>query len=369
MESEALFAKEILISQTDNLKEACENFLVELDAFYFKYLSRMKTLEQEWKDKFNDGNFDNAYFYPEKLSIKSPLTIIDAPWGTGKTHFIETLAKFFVKSTINTQRFKNIVIIDAWKHINSNNVPDDIARELANVLDRFLDDDEKSEIKKSEQFEKWINWIKNNGLKSVAILLHCFGIPIPIEIFNSKKNYSEDQNSNQNKQEYQKLLEKIDSKLKPTLVIFDNIERMGYHAIEIIKTIQQLSIFKKFIFVIPMNKNQLTLGHKNDLLLGETAIDKYISLGTFFVLKWNYIGLLKSFRCPYYYCIIIDSILKTPIANQKQLSIRTLEICLNKFPIIETFCRKGTSEGLKVLAKIWNPKSKIQSIIDREELK
>ena len=372
MESEALFAKEILISQTGDLKEACQSFLTELDRFYSKYLIKMTALEWEWEKKFNNGNFDNVYFYPEKLSIKSPLTIIDAPWGTGKTYFVESLAKFFINidskntiSKIDKKQFQNIVIIDVWQHVNSDNVPDDISKELANVLGRFLDTNEKNEIKKSEWFRKGKKWVQNNGLTLIAMLLHCFGVSIPIEIWNSKKNYSKDQNNIENKQAYQTLLKKIDSKLKPTLVIFDNIERMGYHAIEIIKTIQQLSILKKFIFIIPMNKNQLTLGHKNDLLSGETAIDKYISLGTFFVLKWNYIGLLKSVKCPEEYCGIIDDILKTPIANQKQLSIRTLENCLNKFSVIKAF-KKGKYEGLSVLKQIWNPIKKIDSIISED---
>lgn len=136
---------------------------------------------------------------------------------------------------------------------------------------------------------------------------------------------------------------------------------MGYHAIEIIKTIQQLSILKKLIFIIPMNKNQLTLGHKNDLLSGETAIDKYISLGTFFVLKWNYIGLLKSVGCPEEYCEIIDNILKS---LHQPLSIRSLENCLNNFPLVEAF--KGNKyKGLSALKQIWNSE-KIDELVNKD---
>lgn len=147
-----LLTKEILISQTGDLKETCQSFLTELDSLYSKYLSRMETIEQEWEVEFDNGNFDNAYFYPEKLSIKSPLTIIDAPWGTGKTYFIETLAKFFINKETDKEQFKikNIVIIDTWQHVNSDNVPNDIARKLANVLTKFLNFSEKSKILNSE---------------------------------------------------------------------------------------------------------------------------------------------------------------------------------------------------------------------------
>ena len=373
MRSEVLLTKEILISQTGDLKEACQSFITELDLLYSKYMKKMEALEQEWKVEFNNGNFDNAYFYPEKLSIKSPLTIINAPWGTGKTHFIETLAKFFIKKTIDTKQFKNIVIVDAWQHVNSDNVPNDIVRKLASVLIKFLDFSKRSKVLNSEILNNVFGWLSNKKCMSLFVFLYQivsflfpkWDQPEWIKKIFVDKHFPNNQINNQDKQNYEELLSEIDSNLKPTLIIFDNIERMGYHAIEIIKTIQQLSILKKFVFVISMNKNQLTFGHKNDLVSGEAAIDKYISLGIFFTLRWNYVCWLKSFGCPEEYCEIIDNILKTEtLSTNQRLSIRTLENCLNNFSLIEAF-KENKYKGLSVLKQIWNS-DKIRQLIDND---
>lgn len=370
--TDGLFAKEILIDQDSDLKKECEFFIKELDLLYTDYKNNLDQLEKEWEVKFKNGDFSNVSFVPEKLAIKSPLTILDAPWGSGKTHFIETLAAFFIekdeKSEIDKKQFKNLVIVDAWYYLSSNNIAESLIKELSRILDKFLEKTKITEIKNEvNKIFKWL-WKKRNFIaKFLATTLGIiFNLP---ELFtlnflpNTSASKKEENDDNFWEKEYKQIIKKIDANIKPTIIIFDNIERMGYQAIEIIKTIQKLSIFKKFLFLIPMNKNQLSFGHKNDLALNEAAIDKYITLGSYFVLKSNYAGMLKKIGMNNEYISIIQSVLNENIKGYT-LSIRQAENSFKNHKIVDAFTANKYT-GLANLQKIW-PSHQIKLIIEED---
>lgn len=372
--TDGLFAKEILIDQDSDLKKECEFFIKELDLLYTDYKNNLDQLEKEWKIKFKNGNFPNVSFVPEKLAIKSPLTILDGAWGSGKTHFIETLATFFIekdkKSEIDRKQFKNLVIVDAWYYLSSNNITESLIKELSKILHKFLEKTKITEIKnKINKIFKW-SWKKRNSIAkflivTLAIFFNLSELTTSTLFWNATENKEEEEEDDDNfwEKEYKQIIKKIDANIKPTIIIFDNIERMGYQAIEIIKTIQKLSIFKKFLFLIPMNKNQLSFGHRNDLALNEAAIDKYITLGSYFVLKSNYAGMLKKIGINNEYINIIQSVLNENIRGYT-LSIRQAENTFKNHKIVDAFSVNKYT-GLGSLQKIW-PAYKIKSIIEED---
>ena len=86
------------------------------------------------------------------------------------------------------------------------------------------------------------------------------------------------------KPSHRQKIEKIVNKhLEPTVVFFDNIERLESYSIEIIKVIQFFSFLPNFVFVLPMNKSELkftasTLATNREMC-SEMIITKYITLG------------------------------------------------------------------------------------------
>ena len=87
------FVKQILITN-DNLDQKVTEFIQQLEKYFLKFQARLNQEQAAWSKWLNQAN--NVFIEPEKLAIKSPLTILDAPWGTGKTYFIEQLVKKFI---------------------------------------------------------------------------------------------------------------------------------------------------------------------------------------------------------------------------------------------------------------------------------
>ncbi len=128
---------------------------------------------------------------------------------------------------------------------------------------------------------------------------------------------------------------------------------MGIHSWEIIKTIQQLSIFKKLLFLLPINKTQLIFGNNIEYeRKNESAIDKYITLGTYFDLQQDYLGILNELNFDENDAQLINKILNVQIKGYN-LSIRLVERAFLNNKIKESF-DINKYEGLKLIRKIWN---------------
>ena len=144
---------------------------------------------------------------------------------------------------------------------------------------------------------------------------------------------------------------------------------MGIQSWEIIKTIQQLSIFKKLLFLLPINKTQLIFGNNIEYeRKNESAIDKYITLGTYFDLKQDYLGILNELNFDENDAQLINKILNVQIKGYN-LSIRLVERAFLNNKIKESF-DINKYEGLKLIRKIWNANIINEIIIeDIKELK
>lgn len=100
-----VFSEEILISNNTVFKDKVSEFLSSLNNKYNDFKNRLNTTNQIWKD-FNKNNGENVHIEVESMSIKSPTTILNAPWGTGKTYFIEQIALNWNSNEIKKQREK-----------------------------------------------------------------------------------------------------------------------------------------------------------------------------------------------------------------------------------------------------------------------
>ncbi len=138
------------------------------------------------------ANAENVSLTPDSLKNKSLITYIDAPWGSGKTYFIENLIRWIKKSN-NEEEFDfgenksklNIEVLDAWEIYNDSNIEevlknifkpniDNIGEYVKKNVEKYIDGD--NEAKKKQLFSK----IKRYGFIANAFLTYS---PTPIQPF------------------------------------------------------------------------------------------------------------------------------------------------------------------------------------------
>ncbi len=128
-----VYSEKILISTNTIFKEKVGEFLSNLNEKYIDFKKRLKSNESIWeKFKEDTSNKGNVHIEPEQVSIKSPTTILNAPWGTGKTYFIEQIALNWNDEEIKKKRgkFENFIVIDTWKFTT---IPDIISAIIKNI--------------------------------------------------------------------------------------------------------------------------------------------------------------------------------------------------------------------------------------------
>jgi len=87
--NEPLAKHKIIIEADDNdLIKPCKKFIRDLENEYSNFEKELNKNIEKW-NKVGYLNHPNIIFTPEDISIKSPLTIIDAPWGAGKTFLLK----------------------------------------------------------------------------------------------------------------------------------------------------------------------------------------------------------------------------------------------------------------------------------------
>ncbi|MGL5358084.1 MAG: P-loop NTPase fold protein [Metamycoplasmataceae bacterium] len=332
----------IVVDFKDNdLKKQCSYFFKQIEEDYSKFLKELEKNEikfEEIKNKYNckSDNDIEVDFIPENISIKSPLTIINAPWGTGKTYFIEKMAKYIMLNDecIKLRKIKRIIIIDAWKFSSANNIPDDLISELFKII-----------------LEKKDSGLKTSTLKIVKNIFNVWAIPWVNKFTGMEIPKIEEKNLNNEEQiiEMQKIIN------DPILIILDNIERLEEDAWEIIKAIQKMSIYRNFLFVLPMNKDKLRNSEN-----GEWKIDKYITL-PYYDFTQNYKGLLKSESFNGTQIEILNDLLQIEF-NNKNLTLREVSRFIKKENLLEEF-KKSNWHGLFLIYKNWPIKEKIEEKI------
>lgn len=288
-------------------------------------------IEKIYKHNFKDNkktSLIHVNIVPEKVVTKSPLTILNAQWGVGKTHFLTDLLISIKREKIKPKIIKKYIYIDSWKYLSSNNLVNDFIVELGKNL--ALD----SGI-------KWFNSKKmiKNIFNYVVVpnINKRFGLSIP-------------------KFDYDNSISTINRNItSPTLIIIDNVERLGPTAWEIIRVIQKLSISTNLIFLLSINKdkfNELCGLNDNEY---EWNLQKYISI-PYYNLKPNYKDLIDSYNIPKKYNEQINKIL-TSQSSDRFLSVREaekiLQLCnFNKEEIIDI---PNEYYLLSKFRGVWNP--------------
>ncbi|CRX37085.1 / / hypothetical protein / 586887:588569 Forward [Candidatus Hepatoplasma crinochetorum] len=324
------YSIELIVKEDDfELIEVSKKFIKYIEIEYKKYKKKLKEEEERFK-KYLDKK--NAYFSQEKLLKKSPLTILNAPWGSGKTFFIESFTKHFIDNKIIASKFKKIIILDAWKYSNSKNIPDEIMSELFYILS---EKNTKNELK-----EKFIKLSINLFNATALSWINKFGY---MNFENIKKNIKE-----KKKGDIENLFINISKEIKPTLVIFDNIERIGKYSWEIMKAIFKISQIDNLCFILPMNINKLNDNKKSN----EYPIEKYVDL-PIFEFKQDYLSFLQNNKVKNEEAILINNILNTEI-DGKKLSIREVEQRFNANNILND--ENYFSKMNKIINKIWESK-------------
>lgn len=315
-------------------------FLKEIKNNYDIFENDYKESQKRWENNLNILEFIN----PEKLKYSSPITIFDAKWGMGKTYFFEKLIENSILSTkINLKEygFERIFLIDLWEYINNEEMINDI------VFDVY-----KKLVPKSVSMKKIIKNITNKGLSIAGVFLG--------NLFtngNLGLSINLDNEINKDIEEIKKDLKKI----KPTIIVFDNLERLENNSIEIIKLIQKISNIKNLLIILPMNKEQFYMNN----ISGESKIDKYITLGKYFEFKQDYSNILLNKGVNENY-IKLANILLNEEKQGHVLSIRSLEKTINSKMINNNF-KKSKYDGMKYLNDcLWECKNSIKDIFKED---
>ncbi len=378
----------IKISINDPLEEKIKDFIKLIEIDYKDFKKDLKKEDEIWEnilkgnlvtknEQKNDSvkksksvkekNKKRAHFTPEKVLIRSPITIIDAPWGTGKTYFIEEMGKMFLKGKEESFFFKKFVIIDTWKFCNSEDVIYEIIDELAKI---FLDDEERKEENKVIAFISWIIEKIKLNVKSLSGTIE-FSSNLMNQLSVSY-NYSKFRGNKRENIEIDKIereKEKISLVMENpplTMIFFDNIERLGSYSWMIIKIIQKLSMINNLILIFPINKNKLhSLDYDGENENYEMNIEKYIQL-PFYILEQDYLGVLEKIKINKDYINIVNDILIESI-DGFNMSVRKVLKTFKHLNIKEKF-DEGKHKGLISLKEIWDPiveinKNKIDELI------
>ena len=313
---------EIIIDDLDSdLIQSSSNFINELEKNYKIFLHKLETSEEKWKKYLSN---DDYIFTPESIAIKSPTTIIDGSWGSGKTFFIESLIKNIIDKKTRSEIFQKIILIDVWKYSNSSNVPEEIVEELLCSLIK-QNNDKKDKI--IEFFKKGFN----------ATILSWTNKVLQTE-FNEIELKENDSLS--------KLSKEID--FPPTLIFLDNIERIENYSWDILKSIQKLSALKNLCFILPMDKKVINwmpqTAHKN-----EYPIQKYLSIPEFSI-KQNYKKILIDQGFHEKFINILNDLI---IEKNKNISIRDVSKFINYEKIIELCDHENFHYSILKLNKIF----------------
>jgi hypothetical protein len=348
-----------------HLNDNCVDLIVENDDAKFvkvskKFLKDLEVQFESFKTNWNDENEKlekylnkkNFVFKPEKLAKKSPLTLLNAPWGTGKTYFIENFVKLFIDEEIKSEVFKKIIIIDAWKFSNSRDVPFEFAAELARILINMQTKVKDQKIWKL-LFKKMLVWMTPTNW-NWKFEMNFFGFGVSTE---SKKSEKE-----QTEKEVKKYWKLIEENAEPTIIFVDNIERLGSFTWDLLKSIIKLQEFDNYLIVLPMNINKLSNNEKN-IKNSEYPIEKYIDFN-----YYNFIQGYDSFFKTYIpddkdWVDKLNLIFNSEV-NGKKLSIRELESLFRRYKFFD--CEEKYDQLELIYNSIWPAEEVINGIIQQD---
>lgn len=334
------YSHKILIDSDESLDEQCCKFIENLEKDYNDFKNKLnQNIKKHEELRIKSESLVRILFEPENIQIKSPMTIINAPWGVGKTFFIENVCDLILSGEIKPTLIGKIIIIDTWKFSCAKEMPDELIFEIFSIL--MKDSDKKTRIKLFE-------FIKNVYNISLRPLLNT-ALCTELEKLNSTNKNTEN-----------KLKKHSENSNYLTVIFLDNIERLGKNSWEIIKSIQRLTSLENYIFVMPMNKDKL---NDSQSLNGEWSIEKYINM-PLYNFEQNYVSILNKNNFNLIDCKMLNKFLNVPIEGN-QISIRELKYILQKRDLIESF-KINKYRGLREFVLIWNAENEIKKEISED---
>jgi hypothetical protein len=341
--------KLVVKSDDEKLIDVSKIFLKDIEERFNEFKDNY---EKEFKRQNKYLDHGDFVFLPERLSKKSPMTLINAPWGTGKTYFIENFVKLFIDEKIKLDIFKKIIIIDAWKFSNSRDVPMEFAAELSNILVNLQTHVEDVETKKS-LVKKLFGWMNPRNLK-LRIGVKIVGL---IDIYSDIESKVEKETK-----EVEDNWKLIEDNKSSTIIFVDNIERLGSYTWDLLKSIIKLQEFSNYLIVLPLNIEKLANNSRTGAN-SEYPIEKYIDFNYYNFIQ-DYDGFFKT-HIPddIKWISDLNVIFNTELDNKK-LSIRELEALFKKYKIFKI--DNKYEQLASINQNIWPVGKTINKVIERD---
>lgn len=313
----------------------CNHFLDELEKQHKLFKKEVEESFKQW-EKYTKNK--NVIFTPEAISKESPLTLIYGPKGSGKSYFVECLAKLLIEKIDKNKGklyFEKMICIDAWEYINSKNIYVDI---VLYILSIFNFDKNNKDSNSREKAEEYRAFLTNDILLPMVNGFLKTGIK---------------GNSNSDKA-FDKLIKKIneDKTWPRTLIFIDNIEGLGEGTRDIIMAIKKLSKLNFIVFVLPINIKQIDSSASN-AGISEEKIIKYVDMPIFKLVQ-DYSVLFKNIGFNNEMSNILDNIFKRYKDDLgEQITIRVLKENLEFYDFVNYFKKNGKTKTLELFKQIF----------------
>ena len=313
----------------------CNQFLDELEKQHKLFKKEVQESFKKW-EKYTKNK--NVIFTPEAISKESPLTLIYGPRGSGKSYFVECLAKLLIEKIGKNKGklyFEKMICIDAWEYINSKNIYVDI---VLYILSIFNFDKNNKDSNSREKAEEYRAFLTNDILLPMVNGFLKTGIK---------------GNSNSDKA-FDKLIKKIneDKTWPRTLIFIDNIEGLGEGTRDIIMAIKKLSKLNFIVFVLPINIKQIDSSASN-AGISEEKIIKYVDMPIFKLVQ-DYSVFFKNIGFNNEMSNILDNIFKRYRDDLgEQITIRVLKENAEFYDFVNYFKKNGKIKTLELFEQIF----------------
>ena len=291
----------------------------------------------------------------------SLVVAIDAPWGTGKTYFLNLFEKTLGKLNEDNKNNFTIVKYNAWQN-------DDFDEPLLSLLYCLI----KQQVTRKEIKEE----LKEQGVK----LIEKVAVPVILDMIKIKTGFDADKafkiakdvidvENSKTFEKYEKAIKKKDifkslmaklSKDSKVIVLIDELDRCRpTYAIELLETIKHYLNVENYIFVFALDKSQLS--HSIKTLYGNN-MDSIGYLRRFFDYVLNFpIPNTSSYIKSLISEIELDKRKQNKLINalvyMKQafsLSYRDMNVILNSFLVLwESVLHSQTSNHYMMEAYIF----------------
>ena len=313
----------------------CNQFLDELEKQHKLFKKEVQESFKKW-EKYTKNK--NVIFTPEAISKESPLTLIYGPIGSGKSYFVECLAKLLIEKIDKNKGklyFEKMICIDAWEYINSKNIYVDI---VLYILSIFNFDKNNKDSNSREKAEEYRAFLTNDILLPMVNGFLKTGIK---------------GNSNSDKA-FDKLIKKLneDKTWPRTLIFIDNIEGLGEGTRDIIMAIKKLSKLNFIVFVLPINIKQIDSSASN-AGISEEKIIKYVDMPIFKLVQ-DYSIFFKNIGFNNEMSNILDNIFKRYRDDLgEQITIRVLKENAEFYDFVNYFKKNGKTKTLELFEQIF----------------